>query len=73
MVSDHFNADKKHFGTDIAANPNEIFCIAIGDIDFFKSVNDTYGHDCGDLVLQELSALFKDKTMGKGNVCRWGG
>ena len=29
----------------IAANPNEIFCIAIGDIDFFKSVNDTYGHD----------------------------
>ena len=57
----------------IAANPNENFCIAIGDIDLFKSVNDTYGHDCGDLVLQELSALFKDKTMGKGHVCRWGG
>lgn len=55
------------------ANPEENFCIAIGDIDFFKSINDTHGHNCGDQVLMSLSALFKEKTLGLGHVCRWGG
>ena len=57
----------------IKANPNENFSIAIGDIDFFKKVNDTYGHNCGDQVLKSLSDLFKEKTLGMGHVCRWGG
>lgn len=57
----------------IAANPSEIFSVAMGDIDLFKSVNDTYGHNCGDQVLKDLSALFKEKTLGLGHVCRWGG
>ena len=57
----------------ITANPNENFSIAIGDIDFFKKVNDTYGHNCGDQVLKSLSGLFKEKTLGMGHVCRWGG
>ncbi len=57
----------------IKANPSENFSIAIGDIDFFKKVNDTYGHNCGDQVLTSLSELFKEKTLGMGHVCRWGG
>lgn len=57
----------------ISANPEMPFCIAIGDIDFFKHVNDTYGHNCGDQVLKDLAALFVDKTLGIGHVCRWGG
>ena len=57
----------------IRANPNENFSIAIGDIDFFKKINDTYGHNCGDQVLKSLSDLFREKTLGAGHVCRWGG
>ncbi|MCR5654637.1 MAG: GGDEF domain-containing protein [Lachnospiraceae bacterium] len=50
-----------------------IYCVAIGDIDFFKKVNDTYGHDCGDYVLSSLSAEFKQFMQEKGFVARWGG
>ncbi len=47
--------------------------IAIGDIDFFKKVNDQYGHDCGDYILKTISDIFSRYIEGKGEVCRWGG
>ncbi len=50
-----------------------IFCIAIGDIDFFKKVNDTYGHETGDVVLKRMAAMFKEHIKGHGFVARWGG
>ncbi len=49
------------------------FVIAIGDIDFFKSVNDTYGHECGDIVLKKVAYTLKRHMTGKGFVARWGG
>lgn len=49
------------------------FCIAIADIDFFKLFNDTYGHDCGDLVLKEVASLLANAMIGKGFAVRWGG
>ena len=55
------------------SNPSTIFSVAIGDIDLFKNVNDTYGHNCGDQVLKSLSALFREKLDGMGSLCRWGG
>ncbi len=57
----------------ISSNPNENFCIALGDIDLFKIVNDTRGHNCGDDVLQSVAALFTKMCHNKGHVCRWGG
>ena len=45
----------------------------MGDIDFFKHVNDTYGHDAGDEVLRTLSRMFCTVIGEKGEVCRWGG
>ncbi|MGN0342543.1 MAG: diguanylate cyclase [Roseburia sp.] len=48
-------------------------CVAIGDIDFFKKVNDTYGHDAGDEVLRQVSRVLKKHMAGKGFVARWGG
>lgn len=47
--------------------------IAIADIDFFKKINDTYGHDAGDEVLKAVAGLFLDKMKNCGKVCRWGG
>lgn len=49
------------------------YSIAIGDIDFFKKVNDTYGHDAGDAVLKEVARILSDNMVGKGIVVRWGG
>ena len=47
--------------------------IAIGDIDHFKKINDTYGHDCGDMVLVTVSEIFKKHMKDIGCVERWGG
>lgn len=49
------------------------FSLVLCDVDFFKKVNDTYGHECGDLVLQEVSAILKRTMRGKGYAARWGG
>ncbi len=49
------------------------FSVVILDIDFFKKVNDEYGHGMGDFVLKSLSYLFKTYMDGKGHVARWGG
>lgn len=57
----------------VKTQQQEIFSVAIGDIDHFKKVNDTMGHDCGDVVLQELSKLFSQFIKTKGKVARWGG
>ena len=52
---------------------NTDYCVAIGDIDFFKKVNDTYGHEWGDKVLTKVAAVMKQHLVGKGFVARWGG
>lgn len=47
--------------------------VALGDIDFFKKINDRYGHECGDIVLKQLSVLMRRQLEGKAKVGRWGG
>lgn len=49
------------------------YCIAIGDIDDFKMVNDTYGHNIGDEVLVRVASVIKQSVPGEGNTFRWGG
>lgn len=56
-----------------ARSSGQSFAIAIGDIDFFKKVNDTYGHECGDAVLKNVSALLKQHMWHRGFAARWGG
>ncbi|HKM35545.1 MAG TPA: diguanylate cyclase [Lachnospiraceae bacterium] len=67
-------ADKRLKQAQMQANIHGThFVIAIGDIDLFKSVNDTYGHECGDLVLKQVATVFKRNMADKGFVARWGG
>lgn len=47
--------------------------IVLADIDRFKRINDTYGHQAGDVVLQALANLLKEKVRGGDLPCRWGG
>ena len=49
------------------------FALAIGDIDLFKRINDTYGHECGDAVLKKVSATLKQHMWHQGIAARWGG
>lgn len=54
-------------------NSPDFLSIAIADIDFFKKVNDTYGHDAGDYVLSTVAKIMKEFMESKGRVSRWGG
>ncbi len=47
--------------------------IMIMDVDLFKRVNDTYGHDVGDEYLVELSTFLKNKIRESDFLARWGG
>jgi len=49
------------------------FSVIIIDIDHFKMVNDTYGHDCGDYVLDQLSREMEEALRRIDVLCRWGG
>lgn len=52
---------------------NSTLSVVIGDIDFFKKVNDVYGHECGDIVLKGISHIISTHMKGKGLASRWGG
>ncbi|ADU29347.1 GGDEF domain-containing protein [Evansella cellulosilytica] len=48
------------------------FTIILADIDNFKQINDSFGHDCGDMVLKECANFLKEFFRGHP-VARWGG
>jgi two-component system cell cycle response regulator len=52
---------------------NETLCVMILDLDRFKKVNDTYGHQAGDVVLAEVAARLRRTVRVADVVGRWGG
>jgi len=52
---------------------NKQFVIVMADVDYFKKVNDTLGHDYGDYVLKALSEIFHSSLRKSDMVSRWGG
>ncbi len=55
-----------------AANARQLSMLVV-DLDFFKNINDTHGHDAGDAVLREVASRMRDNTRGIDLVCRFGG
>lgn len=49
------------------------FCVAMADIDDFKSFNDQYGHSHGDLILTTIADCIRSCTRADDVICRWGG
>jgi diguanylate cyclase (GGDEF)-like protein len=49
------------------------YSVLMVDIDHFKRVNDTYGHDVGDDAIKTVSDILKQAVRGKDAACRWGG
>ena len=62
---DHLEARVRRYG--------HRYCMAVIDIDHFKSYNDTYGHQAGDEVLQAVAAQLKAHTRSGDEVYRYGG
>lgn len=58
---------------DVAKKTGAQFSLIMADIDDFKKVNDTYGHDVGDQVLVHVATIMKNQLRGNDYVCRWGG
>jgi two-component system, cell cycle response regulator len=54
-------------------NHHAPFGILMFDIDFFKNINDTYGHDVGDIVLEELATLLEQTFRSSDKIYRTGG
>ncbi len=57
----------------IKRNDEKGFCVCMCDIDFFKKVNDSYGHDIGDMVLAGVAQALVDNVTEECLVARWGG
>ena len=71
--------NRRHFESNFereflrAKRYNSNLSIAVIDIDFFKKVNDTYGHACGDYVLKEVAFMINEAFRKTDMVFRYGG
>src|SRR5262245_12415621 len=64
-----------HVGTLVeqAASRSKPLTVLVLDIDYFKSINDSYGHDAGDEVLREFALRIRKSIRGIDLACRYGG
>ena len=64
---------RSYFFDRMAASPDEDGVCLMVDIDYFKAVNDTYGHLAGDRVIQDVALRIKDMLRAEDIVARFGG
>ncbi len=51
----------------------KVFSLLLGDLDFFKQINDTFGHLAGDRVLRQVAARLRELLRSEDVCARWGG
>ncbi len=74
QISNRRSADRKIKKLLLGARHGErTVCLSIGDIDYFKKVNDTYGHEAGDDVLRAVADALTEHMNKLGFAARWGG
>jgi diguanylate cyclase (GGDEF)-like protein len=68
-------ANRREFDRQLAARiqAQREFCVLLFDMDNLKSINDRFGHLCGDEILKQLSARLSSQVRTRDFVCRWGG
>ena len=64
---------REHLSAICAPGINRRVVVAMLDIDFFKHVNDSYGHDVGDEVLKKLAETMRETFVTNTSMVRWGG
>lgn len=57
----------------ISREKNQTFAVLLSDIDHFKKINDSYGHDAGDVVLQQIASLMTNHIRSGDFIFRYGG
>lgn len=57
----------------IYSRKSDVFSLLILDVDYFKNINDSYGHDAGDSILQEMASLISSICRASDVCCRYGG
>lgn len=62
-----------HYEWTHSKKTRSLFSLLMMDIDFFKKINDTYGHLCGDMVLEQVSAILQECCRKVDIICRYGG
>lgn len=72
-------ANRRSFVAEVDKIENEYeifkskYAIVFYDIDHFKSINDNYGHECGDTILTTFATILKKLTREEDVICRYGG
>lgn len=56
-----------------AASLGQSLTVVLIDLDHFKRVNDTFGHEMGDVVLRRVATALERENVFNATVCRWGG
>lgn len=69
VLSTLVEKDSKQFKTSLGTEVT----LLIVDLDFFKKINDTFGHEAGDLVLKSVAKTIKESIRSSDILLRWGG
>lgn len=73
MFNRHFMQKRVEQEQQVSWRKNTSVCLILMDIDFFKGVNDEFGHSVGDAVLQEIASIIGSTIRDMDVAARWGG